>query len=317
MATPRPLILHRWTPEKTVEMPLPPYLSQEKLIRAEHLRSRLFETATHLKNAQEACESLGVAWRRGLFFFGPAGSGKTAAAQALALHLGWKLLVIPGHEILSPLQLEHALAEVCSLDHGSRIILLENVDRMYPKMEPEVFFDLLDEGFSSVQGALWIATTKHASVLPKAQLVRPGRFDETFRFEPPSAPIRAELIRELPMPPPDTEALEALVDRTADLSYAHFEEMRCLCAQAIIANREMEIGLLLEDYFADQLLARERAGILSDDRERLDARIQQMDPRLLLAAMDMNDSLRRVMEKVLGDSLDRINEAKTADSLTN
>jgi hypothetical protein len=63
-----------------------------------------------------------------------------------------------------------------------------------------------------------------------------------------------------------------------------------------------ETTVTLNTYIEDQMIAGDRWGGLSDSTENLKERVQHIDPRVLMAALDMSDVFRRLIEKVIGDA---------------
>ena len=60
----------------------------------------------------------------------------------------------------------------------------------------------------------------------------------------------------------------------------------------------------MRSFVEDQRIAGDRLGGLSDSTAELQERVRQVDPRMLLAALEMTDVLKKLMEKVIGDISD-------------
>jgi SpoVK/Ycf46/Vps4 family AAA+-type ATPase len=297
----------RWTREGTLGFPWSPHENVEKLALTPSLRERLERTAAAFRDGRDAYHSVKLCWRRGIFFFGPSGAGKTAASRALARALNWEHLTIPAHEILDSHLFERALAEAISRD--KRVIVLEDVDQIVKHMEPEVFFTLLDHALERADGTFWVANSRHPEDTPKTQLIRPGRFDESIRLELPNPALRREILMNDFVVPffstlseDDEKLLAELVEQTEGLSFSHFEEMRQIVANLKLEKREAEFWQIVRVYIQDQIIAGDRWGGLSDSTHQLEERIRHVDSRVLQAALDMSDVFRGLMEKVLGDA---------------
>lgn len=302
----------RWTRDGVLGFAWTPHENIEKLTLAPVLRTRLLQMADAFREGRDAYHAAKLSWKRGIFLFGPSGVGKTAASRTLARALDWEHFTIPAHEVLDSHLLERALGD--ALGSNKRVIVLEDIDQIVNRMEPEVFFTLLDHAMERAEGTFWVATTRHPEDSPKIQLVRPGRFDESLRLDMPSAAVRRELLRDdlvvpyfavLPAGTDEEVMLSDLVSRTDGLSYSHFEEVRGLAARLKIEKREGEIWTLVRDYLEDQVIAGDRGGGLSDATIVLRDRVQQVDSRMLQAALDMTDVFRGLMEKVIGDAAEK------------
>ena len=187
--------LGRWTRDGILDFTWSPFESFDKLVLTPALREKLARRVQAFLMGEEEFHSLRLPWRYGIFFFGPSGCGKTAAGRAIARSLDWHHLTIPAHEILDSHLFERALSDAVS--QSQRVIVLEDVDLMIRTMEPEVFFTLLDHAMERAEGTFWIANSRHPEETPKIQLLRPGRFDEAVRLEPPNLELRRELLQEL------------------------------------------------------------------------------------------------------------------------
>lgn len=301
----------RWTRSGILNFPWGKFETLEKLVMTDSLRNRLVERADLFINGKEAYHALQLPWRYGIYLFGPPGSGKTAASRGLAKRLGWQHFGIPAHEILDSHFLEKAFYDAISQSH--RVIVLEDVDIMIRKMEPEVFFMLLDHAMEHTEGTLWIATSRHAENTPKTQLLRPGRFDETIRMELPNTELRATLLMKLIGPQEEGSAeaqwLTEWIELSAGLSFSHLEELRQKMAQMKMDHmNDVDQYLMIKTFIEDQIIGGDRQGGLSDQSERVEERVHQVDPRILSAALDMTDVFKVLIEKVISDSTE---QAKT------
>lgn len=298
--------LKRWTRDGILAFSWNRFESFEKLILLPSLQERLSRCAELFLRGEADYHQLELPWRQGLFFFGPSGSGKTAASRGLARKLQFEHLTLPAHEILNSHLFESALFDATR--YSKRVVVLEDVDLMLKRMEPEVFFTLLDHAMNHREGLFWIATSRHAENTPKTQLLRPGRFDEAVRLEPPQAELRKQLLtRLLEMHTSQEEVIPSLllewVELTQGLSFSHFEELRQVKARMRMENREPAEGEAeLKSYIEDQLISGDRLGGLSDETERVQERVQQVDPRILMAALTITDVFRTLIEKVIGDA---------------
>lgn len=307
----------RWTRDGILSFGWTAHESVEKLALSPTLKARIEGAAERFREGRPAYHSVRLAWRRGMFLFGPSGSGKTAASRALARALNWDHLTIPAHEILDSHLFERSLSDAIggATPVERRVIVLEDIDQIVKRMEPEVFFTLLDHAMERADGTYWVATTRHPQDSPKTQLLRPGRFDESLRMDYPSASLRKEILANDFLVPfygslsaneGDEEALlSELVVITEGLSYSHFEELRQIAAALKLEKREAEFWEHARTYIQDQQIAGDRIGGPSDSATQLDERVRQVDSRVLQAALDMSDVFRGLMEKVIGDAAEQ------------
>jgi SpoVK/Ycf46/Vps4 family AAA+-type ATPase len=312
------LPLERWTRHGILTLPWSPFETPEKLAQAPAIRETLARLTESFARGRESFHALRLPWRRGLFLYGPPGSGKSAAGRAAARALNWRHLTVPAHEILDAHLLERALAD--ALGASERVIVLEDVDQMIHRMETDVFFTLVDHAFERSEGQLWVATSRRPEDAPKTQLVRPGRFETSIHLAAPPAAVRKETLMSFLLPfftaepagaegvSIDEEALADLVARTEGLSFAHFEELRQVCARLKLESREAELWPAVHEYLQDQLIAGDRWGGAGDLRAQVDRRVAELDPRVLMAAIEVTDVFRTLMDKVIGDAAERARE---------
>ena len=138
---------------------------------------------------------IGIPYRRGYLFYGPAGTGKTSAAEALASELDIQIYIINlAH--MSDAGLEQAIEE---LEHSKTVmILLEDVDTVMtqradsdeavsdklqvaaPKLSLGTLLNALD-GLTAGDNVILVMTTNHPDKLDSA-LRRKGRTDVHVEF---------------------------------------------------------------------------------------------------------------------------------------
>ena len=128
----------------------------------------------------------------GVLFFGPPGTGKTAACKALARAIGWAYLPATGADLArDPKKLKALYAK--AQDLRPTVIFIDEADellrdRQYsPATEAtNKLLTLMDGVGDRVRDVVWIAATNHPDQIDPA-LLRGGRFAEKVMFELPSA----------------------------------------------------------------------------------------------------------------------------------
>jgi hypothetical protein len=115
--------------------------------------------------------------------------------------------------------------------------------------------------------------------------------------------------------PGDDSPLQEWVENTNGLSFAHFFELKYVKARMVLnSNDREEIVMNLKNYVEDQMIAGDRWGGLSDSTQNLNERVNQVDPRVLMAALDMTDVFKRLIEKVISDAMIQGGASSNAES---
>jgi len=165
-------------------------LRLEQLQFPDELHQSLGLLVTKLKYP-ERIEVNGATLPRGAVFYGPAGTGKTAAAQALALETGWRFLATSSPDLLAaPDKIDKLVKK--ARDIRPCIIFIDEAEGVLASREgnlnpyaKEVTNKLLSvmDGPRKLHDVFFVAATNFAQGLDAA-MVRMGRFSEHFDFTP-------------------------------------------------------------------------------------------------------------------------------------
>lgn len=152
-------------------------------------REALTMVAGRLTDAHRI-ESLGGTLPSGVLFFGPPGTGKTAAARALAKQAGWAFLAVSGPDLVADREkLTKLYAE--AMDIRPTLIFIDEADdilrnRQYSSTPDLVnrLLVLMDGTEEKVKDVVFIAATNNPEQIDPA-LLRAGRFTEKVEFAAP------------------------------------------------------------------------------------------------------------------------------------
>jgi transitional endoplasmic reticulum ATPase len=163
-------------------------LSFKDLHFAPDLKEVLMDLAKMVKEP-ELVERIGATVPRGAIFYGPAGTGKTAAAQAFAKEVGCRFIATSATELLSdPKRVDDIIKK--ARDARPAIIFIDEAydllrDRQTNPYGAAVTNKLLAvmDGPRKLHDVFFIAATNFVDDLDEAML-RPGRFSEHLDFTP-------------------------------------------------------------------------------------------------------------------------------------
>jgi transitional endoplasmic reticulum ATPase len=165
-------------------------LSIDQLILAPDMRSRMKKLATRMINIDEI-EEMGGSVPSGVLFLGPAGTGKTISAMALAKESKWAFLKTSGHDLLhSPDKIDTLIER--AKDMRPCIVFIDEADDVLAdRRNSTISKDVTNKLLTIMDGAggrtkdiLFIAATNAPDLIDSAML-RGGRFTEKIAFDVP------------------------------------------------------------------------------------------------------------------------------------
>jgi transitional endoplasmic reticulum ATPase len=162
------------------------------LVLSDSLRQTLEGLAARMHDA-ERIERLGGSVPTGALFFGPPGTGKTAAVKALAKDTGWVLIPTQGAELAADGKaIDRILAE--ALDLRPAIVFIDEADAIVGhrlgsgvQSITNAILLAMDRASSSAQDVLFVAATNQPDMVDEAAQ---RRFTEKVVFDPPGAQER-------------------------------------------------------------------------------------------------------------------------------
>lgn len=163
--------------------------SLAELILDTPTREALTMVSSRLKDVARI-ESLGGTLPSGVLFHGPSGTGKTAAARAVAKEVGWAFLSVAGPDLMADREkISKIYAE--AKDIRPCLIFIDEADdvlrnRQYsntPDLTNRMLV-LMDGTDEKVKDVVFIAATNHPDQIDPA-LLRAGRFTEKVEFTTP------------------------------------------------------------------------------------------------------------------------------------
>lgn len=137
--------------------------------------------------APQRVERLGGSLPTGVLFHGPAGTGKTATARALALQSGYAFVAVSGPDLLKdPKEIERVLQK--AQDLRPAILFIDEADELLQERRGSNYSNLtnklltlMDGVEEKVKDVLFVAATNHPDLIDPAML-RAGRFTEKVPF---------------------------------------------------------------------------------------------------------------------------------------
>lgn len=163
----------------------------DQLVLAEDMRLRLSKLANRMINIDEI-EAMGGSVPSGILFHGPAGTGKTIAAMALAKASNWAFIKTSGHDLLHfPQEIDEIMRRakdirpcIIFIDEADDVLANRNISPISKDVTNKLL-TVMDGAGGRVKDILFIAATNAPDLIDQAML-RGGRFTEKIGFNLPN-----------------------------------------------------------------------------------------------------------------------------------
>ncbi|MFC2174703.1 CDC48 family AAA ATPase [archaeon] len=224
---------------------------------------------------------LGIRPPKGIFLFGPPGSGKTMLAKAVATESETNFIVVKGPELLSKWvgESERGVREIFRKARLAApvVILFDEIDALAPKRgmhagsaaTETVVNQLLTEldGVEELKDVVILATSNRPDIVDPS-LLRPGRFDRMIFVPAPDAKSRLAIfeVHTKKMPLAKTVKLETLASSTDGFSGADIEGVCREAAMNALRHNKKAKEVTEKDF--EKAMKAARPSIQEDDLKR-------------------------------------------------
>ncbi|KAL8967862.1 MAG: hypothetical protein Q9183_002732 [Haloplaca sp. 2 TL-2023] len=222
--------------------------SWKDVILNEEMKKTVVDLMTKFFDSEDIYKSLGVPWKRGVIFHGPAGNGKTISIKAL-MHSLSTISSSFGRDIPA-LYVKSAprTYDIRSIFLQARamapcMLILEDIDTIVTRSSRSYFFNEVD-GLENNDGIFMVASTNHLDQLDPGLSSRPSRFDRKYLFPLPSEHERTlyceywrNKLKSKPAIKFPRKLCPAIAAITADFSFAYLQELFIATLLAIAGHR--------------------------------------------------------------------------------
>ena len=196
----------------------------------------LCEDTGRFWESKEAYAKLGLPHKRGILLYGPPGCGKSCAIKLMAsqvLDRGGIVLWADRASLLAD-----TLKHLHDIQPDTPIlVLLEDLDKLISDDDRKSMWPSVLEGVTHVSNTVFVATTNYPEKLPAEFINRPGRFDVRIKVGAPDRAARRSYLQHLTRDLGCDLDLEAIVEQTDGLTFAHLKEVVC---NVVIYGRSLE-----------------------------------------------------------------------------
>ncbi|KAL8743690.1 MAG: hypothetical protein Q9190_003977 [Brigantiaea leucoxantha] len=222
--------------------------SWDNVILNEEMKKTLVELMKKFFESKDIYKDLGVPWKRGVIFHGPAGNGKTISIKALMHSLSKaKDQSIPALYVKSaPRTWDIRSIFLQARAMAPCMLILEDIDTIVTASSRSYFFNEVD-GLENNDGIFMVASTNHLDRLDPGLSQRPSRFDRKYLFPLPSEHERTlyceywrEKLKAKPSIKFPRKLCPAIAGITQDFSFAYLQEAFIATLLAIAGHRSEE-----------------------------------------------------------------------------
>lgn len=173
---------------------------------------------------EEFFKELGLIYKRGILFYGPAGCGKTSIIRMIANEIIKRDgLVISITDIDNDQDILLKLREV--EPNRPIMCIFEDIEKLLENKETESDTLSFLDGEKQIGNVIYLGTTNKPDILEDRVMKRPGRFDLIIGLNPPVAEARSAYLQRLFKTHATPEEMEKMVLETDGLGMAHLREL--------------------------------------------------------------------------------------------
>jgi hypothetical protein len=173
---------------------------------------------------KELFDELGLIYKRGVLFYGPAGCGKTSIIRLLSTKI-----LERGGVVISITDIDNdqdILLKLREVEPERPIMcIFEDIEKLTENKETESDVLSFLDGEKQIGNVINVATTNKPDVLEDRLLRRPGRFDLVIGLNPPVAAARRIYLTRLFNNRISNVELNEIVEKTDGLGMAHLREL--------------------------------------------------------------------------------------------
>ncbi|CAF9929266.1 MAG: hypothetical protein HETSPECPRED_007326 [Heterodermia speciosa] len=161
--------------------------SWDDVILNEEMKKQITGLMHKFFDSRDIYKNLGVPWKRGVIFHGPAGNGKTISIKALMNSLfksdGLSIPSLYVKSATSTYSIRNIFQQARYM--SPCLLIFEDIDTIVTKSTRSYFFNEVD-GLENNDGIFMVASTNHLDQLDAGLSSRPSRFDRKYLFPLPS-----------------------------------------------------------------------------------------------------------------------------------
>ncbi|KAF4555348.1 ATPase-like protein 6 [Elsinoe fawcettii] len=158
----------------------------ENVILDENMKKDLTSVSNKFFDNEDVYKDLGVPWKRGIIFHGPAGNGKTISIKALMHTLHDRKTPVQSLYVKSA-QNTYAIGQIFAFARRCTpcMLIFEDIETIINNNTRSYFLNEVD-GLESNDGMLMVASTNFLDRLDPGITKRPSRFDRKYLFPLPN-----------------------------------------------------------------------------------------------------------------------------------